>query len=94
MQPGATNRQLGTLGPLTDNQGALGPLTDDQEVPEHLINNQGPLTNNQGALGPLTDNLGAPGPLTDDQRSRARDPLIQIFNNLYAKPVRNLRALS
>ena len=26
--------------------------------------------------------------------SRARGPLIQIFNNLYAKPVKNLRVFS
>ena len=44
------------------------------------------LTDNQGASGPLTGNQGAPGPLTDDQGSRARGPLIQIFENLYTKP--------
>ena len=54
----------------------------------------GPLTDKQGATGPLTGNQGAQGPLTDDQGSRARGPLMQIFNNLYAKPVRNLRVLT
>ena len=34
------------------------------------------------------------GPLTDDQGSRTRGLLIQIFYNLYAKPVRNLKVLS
>ena len=41
----------------------------------------------------LTGNQGAPGPLTDNQGFQARDPLTQIFNNLYAKPVKNLRVL-
>ena len=54
----------------------------------------GLLTDKQGATGPLTGNQGAQGPLTDDQGSRARDPLMQIFNNLYAKRVRNLRVLT
>ena len=45
-------------------------------------------------MGPLTGNQGAQGPLNDDQGSRARGPLMQIFNNLYAKPVRNLRVLT
>ena len=49
----------------------------------------GPLIDNQGAPEPRTDNQGAPGPLTDDQGTRARGPVIKIFNNLYAKPVRN-----
>ena len=60
-------------------------------IPKPLINNQeapGTLTDNQGAPGPLTDNQGIPGPLTDDQRAQARGPLIQIFHNLYTKPVR------
>ena len=41
-----------------------------------------------------TMNVCWEGPLTDDQGSRARGPLMQIFNNLYAKPVRNLRVLT
>ena len=45
----------------------------------------GLLTDKQGAMGPLTGNQGAQGPLTDDQGSRAGGPLMQIFNNLYAK---------
>ena len=45
-----------------------------------------------GALEPLNDNQGA---LTaDDQGSQARGSWIQIFNNLYAKHVRNLRVSS
>ena len=52
------------------------------------------LTDNQRAPGPLTGNQGAPEPLTDDQGFRATDPLIQIFNTLYAKLVRNLRVLT
>ena len=66
--------------------GAPGPLTDKQEA-------LGPLIDNQGPPEPLTNNQGAPGPLTNDQGSRARGPLIQIFNNTYAKPVRNLKLL-
>ena len=54
----------------------------------------GLLTDKQGATGPLTGNQGAQGPLTDDQGSRARGPLMQILNNLYAKPVRNLRVFT
>ena len=54
----------------------------------------GLLTDKQGATGPLTGNQGAQEPLTDVQGSRARGPLMQIFNNLYAKPVRNLRVLT
>ena len=54
----------------------------------------GLLTDKQGATGPLTGNQGAQGPVTDDQGSRARGPLMQIFNNLYAKPVRNLIVLT
>ena len=50
----------------------------------------GALTDNPG---PLTDNKGAPEFLTDDLGLRARGPVIQIFNNLYAKPVKNLRVL-
>ena len=65
---------------------APGPLTNDQGA-------MGPLTDNQGAPEPLTDNQGALGPLTDDQESRVRSPVIQIFNNLYAKSVKNLRVL-
>ena len=53
----------------------------------------GPLIDIYGALGPPTDNQEALGPLTDDQGYRARGPLIQIFNNLNANPVRNLRVL-
>ena len=54
----------------------------------------GLLTDKQGDTGPLTGNKGAQGLVTDDQGSRARGPLMQIFNNLYAKPVRNLRVLT
>ena len=54
----------------------------------------GLLTDKQGATGPLTGNQAAQGPLTDNQGSRAKGPLMQIFNNLYAKPVRNLRVLT
>ena len=46
----------------------------------------GLLTDNQVPPGPLTGNQRAPGPLIDDHGSRARGPLIQIFNNLYGKP--------
>ena len=63
------------------------PLINDQGAP-------GLLTDNQGAPKPLTGDQRAPGTLTDDQGSRARGLLIQIFNNLYAKPVKNLRDLS
>ena len=77
---------MGAPWPLTDKQEALGPLIDNQGPPE-------PLTNNQGAPGPLTDDQGPLGPLTDDQGSRARGPAIQIFNNIYAKPVKNLKVL-
>ena len=61
------------------------PLTNNQGAPE-------PPADNQGFPGPLTGNQGAPGPLTDAQKSRARGPLIQIFCNLYAKSVRNLKS--
>ena len=86
----------GAPGPLTNNQGVLESLTDDQGAPGPLINNQGAWVPNRQARGegPLTGNQGAQGPLTDDQGSRARGPLMQIFNNLYAKPVRNLRVLT
>ena len=33
------------------------------------------------------------GPPTDDQESRARSPAIQIFNNAYAKLVKNRKVL-
>ena len=80
--------------PLTNDHGSPEPLTNNQGVPEPLIDNQGvpePLTDKKGAPGPLTDNQGAIVPQADNQGSRARGPLIQIFINLYAKPVRNLR---
>ena len=62
------------------------PLPNDQETPE-------PLTDNQGDPDPLTDDQGDMRPLTDDQGSRAGGPIIQIFNNIYAKPVKNLKVL-
>ena len=66
--------------------GAPGPLTDKQKA-------LGPLIDNQGPPEPLTNNQGAPRPLTDDQESRARGPAFQTFNNIYAKPVKNLKVL-
>ena len=69
------------------------PPTVKQEALGPSIDNQGPLTNNQGVLEALTDNQGAPGPLTDDQGAQARGFAIQIFNNIYAKPVKNLKVL-
>ena len=77
---------MGFPGLLTDKQEALGPLIDNQEP-------LGPQTNNRGGPGPLTDDQRALGPLTDDQGSRARSPAIQIFNNTYAKPVKNRKVL-
>ena len=67
-----------------------GSLTHDQGAP----GGQGLLTDKQGATGPQTGNQGAQGPLIDDHGSWARGPLMQIFNNLYAKPVRNLKVLT
>ena len=54
----------------------------------------GLITDKRGVTGPLTGNKGAQGPLTDFQGSQARGPLMQIFNNLNAKPVRSLRVLT
>ena len=54
-----------------------------------VINDQGPGAPNRQPRGSGASNW-QPWPLTDDQGYRARGPLIQIFNNLYAKPVRNL----
>ena len=59
---------------------------ESPRAPDQQPGGPGLLTNNQGALRLLTGNQGAPDPLTDDQSSRARGPLIQILNNLYAKP--------
>ena len=80
---------------LTDDQGALGPLTHDQGATEPLINIQEAWASNQQARGYRASNWQpeTQGPLTDVQGSRARGSLMQIFNNLYAKPVRNLRVL-
>ena len=66
--------------------GAPGPLTYKHEALEPLIDDQEP-------PNPLTDNQGDMGPLTDDQGPRAGGPAIQIFNNIYVKPVKNLKVL-
>ena len=86
----------GAQGPLTNNQGVLESLTQDQGAPGPLFNNQGAWASNRQVRGNEAFNWqpGAQGLLTDDQGSRARGPLMQIFNNLYAKSVRNLKVLT
>ena len=77
---------------------APGPLTHDQETPGPLINNQGAWAPSRQARGYGAYNWQPGSPraldLTDDQGSRNRGLLMQIFINLHAEPVRNLRVLT